>query len=241
MDHYKVTQSESATLAGWPVAVLAVIAGYVDSYAFLNYNVYASFMSGNTTQAGLQAGQEKFGVAGLDLLPIPLFVGGIFVGTLVVHSSRRHHLSRLFGLVAALLVIAMAAVDPGPLPRWFGIIVLSLAMGIMNTTVTRVGGQAVSLGYVTGCLNNLAQHLAMAIQRVPVPNAQGSWDTHRRRAALLAGVWSAFLIGAALAGAATPRFASWTLLPPILILLAMAVSDCITTTDARHRSQCPLS
>jgi len=229
MDDYKVTPSERATLTqGWRVAVLAVIAGYVDSYAFLSYNVYASFMSGNTTQTGLQVGQQKFGVAGIDLLPIPLFVGGVFIGTLVVHSSRGHRLSWLFASVGVLLAVAMAAIYPAPLPGWLGIVVLSLAMGIMNATATRVGGQSVSIGYVTGCLNNLAQHLAMAIKRVPVPNPQGSWDTHGSRAALLAGIWSAFLIGAALAAAATPRFASWTLLPPILILFAMAVSDWIT-------------
>ena len=33
------------------------IAGYVDAYTFLNYQVYGSFMSGNTTQAGLNAGR----------------------------------------------------------------------------------------------------------------------------------------------------------------------------------------
>jgi uncharacterized protein DUF1275 len=38
-------------------AVLALIAGYVDAYTFLNYQVYGSFMSGNTTQTGLQPGR----------------------------------------------------------------------------------------------------------------------------------------------------------------------------------------
>jgi uncharacterized membrane protein YoaK (UPF0700 family) len=213
---------ESASAQARRATVLALIAGYVDSFAFLNYNVYASFMSGNTTQTGLQIGLGKLVEAGLDLLPIPLFVAGIFVGTFLVHSSLRHRFSVLFGLVAFLLAAAMAAVQPGSLPGWFGIIVLSLAMGIMNTTVTRVGEQSVSLGFVTGDLNNLGRHLALAIKRVPVPNAQGSWDTHIYRAGLLAGVWTAFLIGAVLAAAATPQFAAWTLMPPILILLVLA-------------------
>ena len=169
----------------WQAAVLGVIAGYIDSYVFLNYKVYGSFMSGNTTQAGLQTGQGKLAVAGLDLLPILLFVVGVFVGTLLVHSSLRHRLSWLFGLVATLLAVAMAAANPGVLPGWLGIVLLSLAMGIMNTTVTSVGDQSVSLGYVTGSLNNLAQHLALAVKRLPVPHGEGSWDTHGRRATLL--------------------------------------------------------
>jgi uncharacterized membrane protein YoaK (UPF0700 family) len=213
-----------------------VIAGYIDSYVFLNYKVYGSFMSGNTTQTGLQTGQGRFAEAGLDLLPIPLFVVGVFVGTLLVHSRLRCQLSWLFGLVAALLAIAMLAVDPGPLSGWFGIVTLSLSMGIMNTTVTRVGEQSVSLGYVTGSLNNLAQHLALALKGMPVPHGQGPWDTHGRRATLLAGIWAAFLCGALLAAAAMPRLAVWTLLPPILILLALAWIELINAGSRRFSS-----
>jgi uncharacterized membrane protein YoaK (UPF0700 family) len=68
-------------------AVLALIAGYVDAYTFLNYQVYGSFMSGNTTQTGLHAGQGGLAVAGYNLLPIPLFVAGVFAGTLIWHSA----------------------------------------------------------------------------------------------------------------------------------------------------------
>jgi uncharacterized membrane protein YoaK (UPF0700 family) len=212
--------------------VLALIAGYVDCYGFLNYRVYASFMSGNTTQTGLQAGEANLALAGHNLLPIPSFVVGVFVGTFLVHSSLRHQLRWLFGLVAALLAVGMAAVYLGPPPGWSSIIILSLAMGLMNATVTRVGEQPISLGYVTGSLNNLAQHLALAVKRIPVPHAQGSWDTHRRRAVLLASVWAAFLIGAVLAGATTPRFAVWTLLLPTLTLLVLAGFTHATNADA---------
>jgi uncharacterized membrane protein YoaK (UPF0700 family) len=39
---------------------------------------------------------------------------------------------------------------------------------------------------------------------------------------LLAGIWAAFVIGALLAGAATPNFAAWSLLPPMVILSILA-------------------
>ena len=223
---------DSARAHGRLAAVLALIAGYVDCYGFLNYKVYASFMSGNTTQTGLQSGQANLAQAGHNLLPIPFFVVGVFVGTLLAHSRLRYQLRWLVGLVAALLAVGMAAVYLVPLPGGFSIIILSLAMGIMNTAVTRVGEQPVSVGYVTGSLNNLAQHLALAVKRMPVPHAQGSWDTHGRRVALLASVWTNFLIGALLAGAATPRFAAWTLLLPTLTLLALAAFNRATSADA---------
>jgi uncharacterized membrane protein YoaK (UPF0700 family) len=203
-------------------AVLALIAGYVDAYTFLNYQVYGSFMSGNTTQTGLHAGQGGLAVAAYNFLPIPLFVAGVFAGTLIWHSDLARRSRWIFGLVAGLLALGMAAVAAGPLPGWFGIIVLSLAMGIMNTSVTRVGDQSVSLGYVSGTLNNLARHLALAVKGVPLTHAEGPRDTHLRRAGLLAGIWAAFVIGALLAGAATPNFAAWSLLPPMVILSILA-------------------
>jgi uncharacterized membrane protein YoaK (UPF0700 family) len=212
--------------------VLALIAGYVDCYGFLTYRVYASFMSGNTTQTGLQAGEANLALARHNLLPIPAFVVGIFVGTFVVHSSLRHQLRWLLGIVAALLAVGMAAVYLGPPPDWLSIIILSLAMGLMNVTVTRVGEQPISLGFVTGTLNNLAQDLALAVKRIPVPHAQGSWDTHGWRIALLASVWTVFLIGTILAGAATPRFAMWTLLLPLVVLLVLAGFTRAVNADA---------
>jgi uncharacterized membrane protein YoaK (UPF0700 family) len=82
-----VPRSEtSATVQEVLAAVLALIAGYVDAYTFLNYQVYGSFLSGNTTQTGLQVGQGKLGSATNNLLPIPLFVAGVFLGALFVHS-----------------------------------------------------------------------------------------------------------------------------------------------------------
>jgi uncharacterized membrane protein YoaK (UPF0700 family) len=110
-------------------------------------------------------------------------------------------------------------------PGWLSITVLSTAMGIMNTSITHVGGQAVNLGFVTGDLNNFAQRLAMGIRRDPVPLRQGSWDNHWWRAALLAGIWTAFLIGAALGAALASRFTMWALLPPVLILLVFGVLE----------------
>lgn len=213
----------SARTQGGLAAVLALIAGYVDSYGFLNYRVYASFMSGDTTQTGLQAGQRRLAEAGHNLLPIPLFVIGVFLGTLITHSGLRRPLRWLLALVAALLIIDMGAVYVAA-ADWLSIAILSLAMGMMNSALSRVGGQSISLGYVTGGLNNVGRHLALAAKGAPLADAQGQSDTHGRRAALLGGIWLAFVVGALLAGAATPSFAVRTLLAPALVLLALAAS-----------------
>src|SRR5664279_2181542 len=168
--------------------VRALISGYVDSYALLNFGVFVSFMTGNTTTGGLSAGQANLAAAAHSLLPIPFFLLGILGGTFLVRVEQSHALRRISLLVAGMLA-AGAARAYFAWPVWLGIVLLSSAMGIMNTSVTRVGGQPVSLGFMTGDLNNLAQHLALGITRAPVPQAQSSTDTHWRRAALLGSLW----------------------------------------------------
>jgi uncharacterized membrane protein YoaK (UPF0700 family) len=182
-------------------------------------------MSGNTTQAGLQFGRGDVAAAAYNLFPVPLFVCGVFAGTLLLHSRLRNPLSGLLGLVAGLLAIGATAAPASPVPGWLGIAALSFAMGAMNTTVTRVGEQPVSIGYMTGTLSQFAQHLTLAMKRVPVTNAEDVADTRLRRAGMLGGIWTAFLVGALLAGAATSRLGAWTLLPPALTLAILAATS----------------
>ena len=94
-------------------------------------------------------------------------------------------------------MLDIAAVALTPDAAWPGIIALSLAMGIMNTSVTSVGPQKINLGYVSGTLNSLARHLALAAREMPLLDATGPQDTHARRAALLAGIWTSFVRGTA--------------------------------------------
>jgi uncharacterized membrane protein YoaK (UPF0700 family) len=213
---------KSATQQGWRAGGLALISGYVDSYALVKFGVYASFMTGNTTSAGVHAGQFNLAAARHSLLPIPFFVLGILAGTLLTHGDRRRALPRFSALVAALLGVGVAAAYFA-WPEALSILILSFAMGMMNTAILEVGGQAVSVGFMTGDLNNLAQHVAMGIKSAPVAEAQGSWDTHWRRAFLLAGLWIAFFSGAVIATALGSRLAVWTLLLPALMLLMLAL------------------
>src|SRR5208337_3786338 len=74
-------QSQERLAAG-----LAMIAGFVDAYGIITYGVYLSFMSGNTTQTGYEAGQGAFSAAAPCALAILFFVGGSFAGTLLAES-----------------------------------------------------------------------------------------------------------------------------------------------------------
>jgi uncharacterized membrane protein YoaK (UPF0700 family) len=202
-----------------------MIAGFVDAYGIITYGVYVSFMSGNTTQTGYQTAEGAFGPAALSALAILFFVGGSFAGTLLVQFTGRRARGAVFGVVAAGLAAIIGLAQLGSTSDGVGIATVSFAMGVMNTTLSRVGAQAVSLTFVTGTLSRVGANLALALRRAPLPDAQGPWDTHLRRAMLLARIWAGFLAGALLSGVATPRFGAWVLLAPVLILAAMAAFD----------------
>ncbi len=98
-------------------------------------------------------------------------------------------------------------------------------MGVMNMALTRVGAQRGRLTFITGTLHSLGEHLAPAVKHAPLPDSQGSRDTHAHRAGLLACIWGGFLAGALMSGAEAPHFGAWILGLPIAMLLALTVFD----------------
>jgi uncharacterized membrane protein YoaK (UPF0700 family) len=206
-------------------AALAMIAGFIDAYGMITYGVFVSFMSGNTTQTGYQTAEGAFGPASLSALAILFFVVGAFAGTLLVQLAGRLARKLVFGVVAAALAAIVGFTQLGLLFGGAAIAAISFAMGIMNSALSRVGAQSVSLTFVTGTLSRVGSHLALAARRAPLSDAQGPWDTHLRRALMLARLWIGFLVGAMLSGAVTPRYGAWVLLPPALTLAVLAVFD----------------
>ncbi len=204
-------------------ACLATIAGFIDAYGMITFGVFVSFMSGNTTQTGYQAAEGLFGPAGLSGLAILFFVIGSFAGTLLLDAGEERERRLMFGVVAVMLAMIMGFTQLALLSAAAAIASISLAMGIMTRAFSRVGAQPVSPTFVTGTLSGIGSHLALAARRAPLPDAQGPWDTHVRRALLLARVWAGFLAGALLSGVATPRFGAWILAAPALVLAALAV------------------
>ena len=116
----------------------------------ITYGVYVSFMSGNTTQTGYQTAEGAFGPASLSALAILFFVVGSFAGTLLVEFAGRYARRVLYCVVAAALAAIIGLTQFGMLSGAFAIAAISVAMGVMNNALSRVGAQAVSLTFVTG-------------------------------------------------------------------------------------------
>ena len=202
---------------------LALVAGYVDGYALHIFGIYVSFMSGNTTMAGIEFGQGHFLIALIPASAIAGFVLGSFVGNWFAHSEVRHS-QRLLFIASAVLIAGFVVLNlhiSGNANR--SLLMLSVAMGMINPAVTRIGGEPVSLTFVTGTLNKMANHLALGVGRARLPNAEGEWDTHFYRAALEASLWVGFLAGAILSSAASSHFGVLELVPASLALLGFGL------------------
>jgi uncharacterized membrane protein YoaK (UPF0700 family) len=202
---------------------LALVAGYVDGYGLHVLNNYVSFMSGNTTFAGLEAGQGKLVAALPPGLAIAGFLAGGFAGSWLSHSESRHARRLLFPLSAGLLATFIALDFRSSLNANLGLVMLSSAMGLLNPAVSRIGTEPLSLTFVTGTLNKIGGHLALAARGERPQDAEGTGDTHLRRALLEAYVWMGFLAGAILSGLAAFRLGRFALVPACAALLVVAM------------------
>ncbi|GAB3152232.1 hypothetical protein GCM10027058_19840 [Microbacterium neimengense] len=168
---------------------LALLAGYVDGFAFVTLGgFFVSFMSGNTTQASAELTGGHWGAAGYaGLLVLSFVVGGASGTALSIRTGSRGVMT----LVAAALLIAAAITAAG----WPGIAgpVLAAAMGATNAVFSHDGAAPFGITYMTGQLMKLAEAIVAAFRG-------GDRRTWRRHLAL----WLAIAIGA-IGGAAAAR------------------------------------
>lgn len=142
-------------------ASLSAVAGYVDAVGFLmTGGFFVSFMSGNTTRAGIGlAEQAAAGVIGACL--IALFVVGVILGALVGRAAKARRRPVVLILVTALLVAAAAAASFGAVP--LAIVAMVMAMGAENTVFAEEGEVKIGVTYMTGTLVKLGKKITAAL------------------------------------------------------------------------------
>ena len=157
------------TRVKWALAVfLALVAGYLDGYGLRILGTYVSFMSGNTTFTGLKSGQGDFQAALPSAIAVLSFVTGSFLGNLFSQPRLRCSHRLIFGVIAGLLATVAGLERHGLWNAPAEIALLSLAMGMMNPALAKVGAESVSLTFVTGTLNRIGGNLAAAAGRKPL-------------------------------------------------------------------------
>jgi uncharacterized membrane protein YoaK (UPF0700 family) len=230
------------TRAQWALAIfLALMAGYLDGYGLLFLGVFVSFMSGNTTTAGLTGGQFNFNAALPSAIAVLCFVTGSFSANLLSQSKLRYSHRLTFFAIAGLLAAVARLEQHGLSNAAAEIAMLSLAMGMTNPALTRIGAESMSITFVTGTLNRIGGHLAAAAGREPLPEPQDPGDSHLARARIDASVWSGFLVGAGLSGMAGSHFRIWALLPPCVAMTALGLFSKRATPSREKRIRSSIS
>jgi uncharacterized membrane protein YoaK (UPF0700 family) len=186
------------------------LAGFVDAIGFLTLGgLFASFMSGNSTQFALRLGQESWSGAWPAGAVVGLFVVGVVAGRLAATAAGPWGRPLILALEAALLAAAVAP-ELSSLERGA---MMTLAMGAQNTLPPKAGGTKVSLTYVTGTLVNLGERLADALNGSgPV----GGWLPF-----LL--TWAGLVAGGAAGAAAYTELGIRALLVPAVAAALLAV------------------
>jgi len=155
--------------------LLAVLAGFIDGIAFIYLGGYfVSFMSGNTTQSGVELAGGDPAAAGFGFAVIVAFVVGVMAGTAIRSPRRDRGWVVLLGVAAIVAVgatLASAApVDPDTVTGAALLAVaptavcLSFAMGAVNTVFSGDGGTSFGITYMTGALVKIGEGVVGALR-----------------------------------------------------------------------------
>lgn len=195
------------------VAAISGLAGMTDAIGFMTLGTFVSFMSGNTTRAGVALVEGDLALALPMLAAIVAFVLGNGGGVLLAGRGGRA-LERVLSGVA--VVIVCAAVLPGwPAGQ---VMLAAFAMGMLNAAVEQVAGLPIGLTYVTGALSRLGKGAARWI----MGERQVNWTAQAvpwtgMFAGALTGAWLTLRLGAGafwIAAAASALLAGVALLLP---------------------------
>ncbi len=166
---------------------LAGLAGFIDALGFLSLGgFFVSFMSGNSTRFGVEAGDHaSWQPALLAFAIIALFVLGVMLGQTVRRLRSRLPSTAVLVLVSAMLLAAAIAVELGQ--PTLAVLLAASAMGASNNAFMRRDEVSIGVTYMTGTLVRFGQNLA----------ARLLGDRNRRWFPYLL-LWSGLLAGAVL-------------------------------------------
>ena len=135
---------------------LALVAGFVDAYAYLGWHVFGANMTGNTIIFAISL-YENVERAYLPLVLITLFFAGAIVGRAIMDRFGSHT-----ALYAEAGLLAIASFAPG----YAALPIISLAMGTQNTALSTFAGVAVNTSFLSGDYTKLGQAIAgVAVRR----------------------------------------------------------------------------
>lgn len=219
--------------------VLTAVGGFVDCFSFLTLGgVYAATMSGNTVLTAVHAGKGETSSALLHAYAIGVFLLGLLVSAGAIELGLRRGFRRVLALALAIEAACLAALAlwGAPLlasgaagtmqqphwPRYALLALAAIAMGTQNTSLRMAGILAIFTTHVTGTLTRFGEQLVEAL----FARSAEAMSGNLAHAGFSAGLWLAFLFGAAAASELLPLWGTGKVLAlPIALLLVVIATD----------------
>ncbi|MGH7789817.1 MAG: YoaK family protein [Candidatus Binatia bacterium] len=227
--------------------LLAWTAGCVDAIGFLTlFALFTAHMTGNTVLVGAYLGSGEWRLGLHHLFPVPLFVLGAVIGTLMVESARRRRARSPYAAVllleAALLALLLIggtavpdALRSADTPHFLLLAALPvLAMGMQNTTLRAIGGARLPTTFVSGVLTGLGEGLAGYVIWLRDEAHRAGWSAALRgsnahptlrNAVATSALWLVYLLGAVSGGLAHYHWRLIALALPIAALLIVLAAE----------------
>lgn len=205
----------------------AFVGGFGDAAGFVLAKSFTGHITGNLVLAAISAATLEWQVTLVRLGAVASFLAGVLLCLALprVLSSRPAGFSfpsGALGVEAILIVGGYWALAHHP-DAGAGIFVvcLSLALGLQNGAIRRIGNLGVHTTYLTGMITGL---LVAQTERPRLQPAAPAADSAALRAQVVLGICVMFFLGAAIAAVLTHRFgaAGILLILPILAVLALA-------------------
>lgn len=185
-------------------------AGFTDAIGFVELGgFFTSFMSGNTTQMGIEISTHGLAAVALPAGLILFFFLGGFSGSLLDLWPSKWANAATPLLVAALVACAFA-LDRQGFPPEQALLFLAASAGAQNAILSPHGSARLGATFVTGTLFMASQELARALRQ----------GTHHWLWAQHILVWGALLFGALFGAVFHASFGLNALVVPLAIYFA---------------------
>jgi len=211
-------------------SLLAFVAGYVDVVGFAAlFGLFTAHVTGNFVMIGLELAGTGQGVLA-KLLALPMFVLAVAATKLAVTALTRRGVAPLRPLLLAQAVLLLAFMAAGllalpiqsadaPATIIVGLIGVA-AMGVQNAEARIVLSDLAPTTIMTG---NTTQIVIDVVELLSPGSTQK--DVARTRLRKMVPPLVGFAVGAVLGALAFSTFSFWCVVPPVLILLGLAVAQ----------------
>jgi uncharacterized membrane protein YoaK (UPF0700 family) len=204
--------AEATHLHSGAGVLLTAVAGYIDAIGFLELGgFFASFMSGASLSAGIEASRAHWSAAADAMLLVSAFVAAATVATIIAEVAAGAGLA----LVLLLEAVCLAGAVTMSLQGWppsVCIVPVVAGMGIQNTALRPLDGVRLGVTFMTGTLVSMSQALGGALVGRVRP---ASFVPH-------AMVWCAFVAGAGIGALAYMEFRFPALVAPTAVVVGLS-------------------